>query len=133
MSRRAFLKTSALIGTGAAASCIGISAVSAQQIRRPGEPIHIIMAGYGPATTSFSLALKRIGDRLETKFKSDVEVRFVCNILDQGYRGLDILWLVEDGILTKEWNTGFESPGSFRTFDATMIYTSLAKRSHSSC
>ena len=58
------------------------------------------MAGYGPSTTSFSLALKRTGDRLEARFGDEVEVRYVYNILDLGYRGLDILWLVEEGILT---------------------------------
>jgi TRAP-type C4-dicarboxylate transport system substrate-binding protein len=58
------------------------------------------MAGYGPETTSFSLALKQIGDRIEARFSGDVEVRYVYNILDLGYRGLDILWLVEEGIIT---------------------------------
>ena len=92
MSRRNFLKASALIGASAAIGGLGIA--------RAGEPIRIIMAGYGPATTSFSLALKQIGDRIETKFPGDVEVRYVYNILDLGYRGLDILWLVEEGVLT---------------------------------
>jgi TRAP-type C4-dicarboxylate transport system substrate-binding protein len=92
MSRRNFLKASALIGASAAVGGLGIA--SARQ------PLRIIMAGYGPATTSFSLALKRIGDRIETKFKGDVEVRYVYNILDLGYRGLDILWLVEEGVMT---------------------------------
>jgi tripartite ATP-independent transporter DctP family solute receptor len=58
------------------------------------------MGGYGPASTGFSLALKQIGDRLQAKFGSQVEVRYVYNILDLGYRGEDILWLVEQGVLT---------------------------------
>jgi TRAP-type C4-dicarboxylate transport system substrate-binding protein len=58
------------------------------------------MGGYGPPTTSFSLALKGIGDRLEAKFGDDVDIKYVYNILDLGYRGLDILWLVEEGVLT---------------------------------
>jgi TRAP-type C4-dicarboxylate transport system substrate-binding protein len=58
------------------------------------------MGGYGPATTGFSLALKKIGDRLVARFGSDVEVKYVYNILDLGYRGEDILWLVESGVLT---------------------------------
>ena len=58
------------------------------------------MGGYGPASTGFSLALKQIGDRLEAKFGDDVEVKYVYNILDLGYRGEDILWLVESGVLT---------------------------------
>ena len=58
------------------------------------------MGGYGPATTGFSLALKRIGDRLKAKFGGDVDVKYVYNIMDLGYRAEDILWLVEDGVLT---------------------------------
>ena len=58
------------------------------------------MGGYGPPTTSFSLALKRIGDRLESRFGDEVEVKYVYNIFDLGYLGLDILWLVEEGVLT---------------------------------
>ncbi len=65
-----------------------------------GRPIQIRMGGYGPATTGFSLALKRIGDRLKAKFGGDVDVKYVYNIMDLGYRGEDILWLVEDGVLT---------------------------------
>ncbi len=63
-------------------------------------PIQIIVSGYGPPTTSFSLALKRMGDRVEAKFPGDVEFKYVYNILDLGYQGLDILWLVEKGIVT---------------------------------
>jgi tripartite ATP-independent transporter DctP family solute receptor len=58
------------------------------------------MGGYSPATTGFSLAMKRIGDRLQSKFGKDVDVKYVYNILSLGYRGEDILWLVENGILT---------------------------------
>ena len=58
------------------------------------------MGGYGPPSTGFSLALKKIGDRLEAGFGDAVEVKYVYNILDLGYRGEDILWLVEQGVLT---------------------------------
>ena len=68
--------------------------------RFPGNPIRIRMGGYGPPTTGFSLALKRIGDRLSSQFGSEVEIKYVYNILDLGYRAEDILWLVEDGLLT---------------------------------
>ncbi|MGB6537864.1 MAG: TRAP transporter substrate-binding protein [Xanthobacteraceae bacterium] len=64
------------------------------------EPIIIRMGGYGPATTSFSRALKLIGDTLEKNFGDRVRVRYVWNIMDFGYRAEDILWLVEDGVLT---------------------------------
>ena len=63
-------------------------------------PIQIRMGGYGPATTGFSRALKRIGDRLETQFGDRVEIKYVWNIMDLGYRAEDILWLVEHGLLT---------------------------------
>lgn len=58
------------------------------------------MGGYGPPTTSFSLGMKQIGDRLQAKFGKDVDVKYVYNIIDLGYKGEDILWLVEDGVLT---------------------------------
>ena len=64
------------------------------------EPIRIRMGGYGPPTTGFSRALKRIGDRLLTEFSDRIEVKYVWNIMDLGYRAEDILWLVEDGLLT---------------------------------
>src|SRR6266704_4035449 len=63
-------------------------------------PIPIRMGGYGPATTSFSRGLKLIGDRLATAFGDQVDVKYVWNIMDLGYRAEDILWLVEDGLLT---------------------------------
>ncbi len=64
------------------------------------EPIKIRMGGYGPPTTSFSRALKLIGDALEAEFGDRVSVKYVWNIMDFGYRAEDILWLVEDGVLT---------------------------------
>ena len=64
------------------------------------KPIPIRMGGYGPATTGFSRALKTIGDRLEAAFGPRVDVKYVWNIMDFGYRADDILWLVESGVLT---------------------------------
>ena len=64
------------------------------------RPTRILMGGYGPPSTGFSLALKQIGDRLEARFRDEVEIKYVYNILDLGYRGEDILWLVESGVLT---------------------------------
>ena len=63
-------------------------------------PIQIRMGGYGPATTGFSRALKLIGDRLEAELGGRVQVKYVWNIMDLGYRAEDILWLVEHGLLT---------------------------------
>lgn len=64
------------------------------------DAIQIRLGGYGPPTTSFSRSLKLIGDRLEKRFGDRVDVKYVWNIMDLGYRGEDILWLVESGVLT---------------------------------
>ena len=63
-------------------------------------PIQIRMGGYGPATTGFSRALQRIGDRLTAQFGDRIDIKYVWNIMDLGYRAEDILWLVEHGLLT---------------------------------
>ena len=62
------------------------------------KPTQIRMGGYGPATTGFSRALKLIGDRLTAAFGDRLDVKYVWNIMDLGYRAEDILWLVEDGL-----------------------------------
>ena len=64
------------------------------------DPITIRMGGYGPPTTSFSKGLKSIGDSLAAAFGDRIDVKYVWNIMDFGYRAEDILWLVEDGVLT---------------------------------
>src|SRR4051812_1530532 len=64
------------------------------------DPIQIRMGGYGPASTGFSQALKFIGDRLIAEFGERVDVKYVWNVMDLGYRAEDILWLVEHGLLT---------------------------------
>lgn len=60
----------------------------------------IRMGGYGPPTTGFSRALKFIGDRLTSQFGDRVDVKYVWNIMDFGYKAEEILWLVESGMLT---------------------------------
>jgi TRAP-type C4-dicarboxylate transport system substrate-binding protein len=62
--------------------------------------IQIRMGGYGPATTGFSKALKFIGDRLIAEFGDAVDIKYVWNIMEFGYRAEDILWLVESGVLS---------------------------------
>lgn len=64
------------------------------------DTIQIRMGGYGPQTTGFSRALKFIGDQLKGEFGDRIEIRYVWNIMDFGYRAEDILWLVEHGLLT---------------------------------
>lgn len=75
----------------------------------PSRPIEIRLGGYGPATTTFSHALKLIGDRLKAAFGDGVEIRYVWNIMDFGYKSEDILWLVESGVLT----LGYQSSSYF--------------------
>lgn len=60
----------------------------------------IRMGGYGPKTTGFSRALKQIGDRLEEKFGDIVDVKYYWNIMELGFKGEQILPLVENGFLT---------------------------------
>jgi tripartite ATP-independent transporter DctP family solute receptor len=104
MLRRDFLKASTVMGAAALTGGAGPSEAGAQQQHAPAvstrKPFRILMGGYSPANNGFSLALKRIGDRLSARFKGDVDVKYVYNILDLGYRGEDILWLVESGVLT---------------------------------
>jgi tripartite ATP-independent transporter DctP family solute receptor len=64
------------------------------------KPIPIRMGGYGPPTTGFSRALRRIGDQLAAEFGHRVDIKYIWNIMDLGYQAQDILWLVEDGLLT---------------------------------
>jgi TRAP-type C4-dicarboxylate transport system substrate-binding protein len=102
-SRRRFLKHSALIGAAAVSGGLWPSARALGQgstATGGKRPIRIIMGGYGPASTGFSLALKKIGDRLASKFGDQVDIKYVYNILDLGYRADDIIWLVESGVLT---------------------------------
>src|SRR6202165_3681189 len=74
--------------------------VAVCKMARMSRPIQIRMGGYGPATTCFSRALKAIGDRLVAELGDQVDVKYVWNIMDLGYRAEDILWLVEHGLLT---------------------------------
>ena len=104
MLRRDFIKSSVVAGAGALATGAGAPLARAGQqgasaVSTDG-PIRIFMGGYSPDTTGFSLALKRIGDRVTARFPGDVDVKYVYNILDLGYRGEDIMWLVESGVLT---------------------------------
>ncbi len=64
------------------------------------KAIQIRMGGYGPPTTGFSKSLKFIGDKLEAEFGDRVDIKYVWNIMDIGYKAEDILWLVEHGLLT---------------------------------
>ena len=69
------------------------------------EPIQIRMGGYGPPTTTHSRALKFIGDRLDARFGDRVDVKYVWNIMDFGYRGDEIMWLTEAGFLSLSYQS----------------------------
>jgi TRAP-type C4-dicarboxylate transport system substrate-binding protein len=58
------------------------------------------MGGYGPATTTHSRALKMIGDRLAEQFGKEVEIKYLWNVMDFGYKSEDVLWMSERGIMT---------------------------------
>jgi len=109
MSRRKFLKTSAAVGAGAMTGAFANVAAALGQQKAPASatrrPIQIRFAGYAPPNNGFSLSLKRIGDRIQAKFGKDVDVKYVYNILDLGYKGEDLLWLVEDGVLTAAYQS----------------------------
>jgi TRAP-type transport system periplasmic protein len=62
--------------------------------------IQICMGGYGPPTTTHSRALKMIGDRLTAQFGGAVDVKYVWNVMDLGYKGEEVLWMTERGVLT---------------------------------
>ncbi len=64
------------------------------------QPIQIRMGGYGPSTTGFSKSLMRIGNALEAEFGERVDVKYVWNVMELGFKAEDILWLVEHGLLT---------------------------------
>lgn len=64
------------------------------------KPIQIRMGGYGPPATGFSKSLKFIGEKLQQRFGDRVDVKYVWNVMDIGFKAEDILWLVEHGLLT---------------------------------
>jgi len=69
------------------------------------EPIQIRMGGYGPPTTTCSRGLKIMGDRLVAQFGTAVDVKYIWNIMDLGYKGGDLLWMAEHGILTLSYQS----------------------------
>jgi len=73
------------------------------------KPIQIRMGGYGPPTTGFSKSLKFIGDKLEAEFGGRIDIKYVWNVMDLGFKAEDIIWLVEHGMLT----LGYQSSSYF--------------------
>ena len=134
MSRRKFLKTSAVIGAGAVTGAFsGAGEAFAQQKApavAPAKPIRIIMAGYAPPNNGFSLSLKRIGDRIQAKFGTDVDVKYIYNIIDLGYKGEDLPWLVESGVLTVAYQSSSyftEQIPDLGIADLPFLFSDIAK------
>ena len=69
------------------------------------EAIQIRMGGYGPSTTTCSRGLKIMGDALARDFGKAVEVKYIWNVMDLGYKGGDLLWMAEHGILTLSYQS----------------------------
>lgn len=101
LSKRQFLKSATLLGAGGLAAALAPSAGNAQQSPASGtsnRPGRIRMAGYSPSTTSFSRGLTHIGERLQAEFGADVD--YLYNVLEIGYGGGDLRWLVDAGVLS---------------------------------
>ena len=60
----------------------------------------ICMGGYGPPTTTHSRAIKMMGDRLIAQFGDKVDIKYVWNVMDFGYKAEEVLWMSERGLLT---------------------------------
>jgi TRAP-type C4-dicarboxylate transport system substrate-binding protein len=69
------------------------------------ESYQIRLGGYSPPTTSFSQSLRMIGNQLEAQFGDDIDIKYVYNIMDLGFKGEDILWLTENGFLTVSYQS----------------------------
>jgi hypothetical protein len=93
MSRRRFLKASALIGAAAVTSGFPAQRAAAQAPARGGAkgPNPDRHGGYSPPTTGFSLALKMMGDRLGSKFGKDVRGAVKSTTSSTSGTGEDIL------------------------------------------
>ncbi len=113
LSKRHFLKAAALMGAGGVAATLGPYAGTAQQPPLSGaanRPRRIRMGGYSPSTTSFSQGLKIIGDRLQAEAGGRLDVDYLYNVLEIGYGGGDLRWLVDAGVLTVAYATIADVP-----------------------
>jgi len=69
------------------------------------NPIRITLGGYGPPNTTCSRGLKVMGDALSAQFGNTVQVHYVWNVMDFGYKAADLLWMAEDGILSATYQS----------------------------
>jgi TRAP-type C4-dicarboxylate transport system substrate-binding protein len=69
------------------------------------EAIQIRMGGYGPPTTTCSRGMSIMGEALAAEFGKAVDVKYIWNVMDLGYKGGDLLWMAEHGILTLSYQS----------------------------
>lgn len=71
------------------------------------QPITIVLAGYGPSTSSFSQGLTHIGDQLKQRFGDQVDLSYVYNVNDPSYTYSEgsLPELVKEGKLTLAYLT----------------------------
>ena len=75
MNRRIFLSKSAI-------ATLSFLTISPRSDSSSLKPIRIIMGGYSPSSTSFSLSLKLIGDRLNKKMPNKLNIKYAFNVLN---------------------------------------------------
>jgi TRAP-type C4-dicarboxylate transport system substrate-binding protein len=88
------------------------------------------MGGYGPPTTTHSRAIKMIGDRLTAQFGNDVDIKYVWNVMDFGYKAEEVLWMSERGLLTVAYqSTSYltERVPELEFADLPFLFASLAE------
>lgn len=92
--------------------------------------IQICMGGYGPPTTTHSRALKMIGDRLTAQFGGELDIKYVWNVMDFGYKAEEVLWMSERGLLTLAYqSTSYltERVPELEFADLPFLFASLAE------
>ena len=88
------------------------------------------MGGYGPPTTTHSRAMKMIGDRLIAQFGKEVDIKYVWNVMDFGYKAEEVLWMSERGLLTVAYQSTSYLTGrvpALEFADLPFLFSSLAE------
>jgi TRAP-type C4-dicarboxylate transport system substrate-binding protein len=103
MSRRSFLKGSALLG---ATAFSGVAARRVAQAQTAGAwPDFFVMGGHAKPGSSFSRGLDLIGSRLAERFVERIDPRYAYDVESVGYEGTDMLWLVSSKMLALAYST----------------------------
>ena len=74
------------------------------------EAIQIRMGGYGPASTTCSRGMKIMGDALTRDFGKAVDVKYIWNVMDLGYKSGDLLWMADNARAAARRYLLFASP-----------------------